>query len=260
MLAGVSAPGRAADRSITVASTASTQNSGLFDALLPPYTARTGVQVRVIAVGTGQALRLGENGDADVVLVHDTAAELEFEKAGHTPKRYPLMFNDFVLIGPQVDPAGVRGVTDAVAALIRIATTQATFVSRGDDSGTHRAELRLWRDAGLDPRAASGAWYKEVGGGMGATLNVAAGLGAYALTDRATWTSFRNRAALDLLLAGDPRLFNQYGVMLVNPALHPHVKKEDAQAFIDWLVGAQGQAAIAGFRVDGEQVYFPNAR
>jgi tungstate transport system substrate-binding protein len=245
---------------IVVQSTTSTQNSGLFDYILPMFTARTGIDVRVVAVGTGQALKNAMNGDGDVLLVHAKPDEEAFIAAGWGVRRYDVMYNDFIIVGPADDPAGVAGSTDAASALRRIAETTSPFVSRGDDSGTHKAELGLWRDSGIDPRGASGTWYREAGSGMGATLNTAQAMHAYVLTDRATWVSFGNKAGLDVLVEGDPKLFNQYGVILVNPARHPRVKATEGQAFIDWLIGPDGQAAIAGFRVGGEQVFFPNAR
>jgi tungstate transport system substrate-binding protein len=255
----LSLPAFAAERFITVASTTSTEQSGLFGHLLPAFTAKTGIEVRVVAVGTGQALRLGERGDADVVLVHDRASELKFIEAGYGVERRDVMYNDFVLVGPEADPAAVRG-AGVAQALRRIAEAKAPFASRGDDSGTHKAELRLWRDAGIDPKAGTGAWYRETGSGMGPTLNTAAGMDAYALTDRGTWLSFKNRQNLEILVEGDDKLFNQYGVMLVNPARHPHVKAEDARTFIDWLTGREGQRAIADYKLGGEPLFFPNAR
>lgn len=248
-----------ADRFITLASTTSTQNSGLFDYLLPRYTEQTGIEVRVIAVGTGQAIKLAERGDADVLLVHDKAGEMRFLGEGHGVSRREVMYNDYVIVGSARDPAGVRGLNDAAEALSRIAGAGADFVSRGDDSGTHRQELRLWEAAGIDTQSVSGGWYKEVGAGMGATLNTAAGLGAYTLTDRATWATFRNRGDLVLLVEGDPRLFNQYAVVEINPALHPAVKTEEARQFADWLVSPAGQALIGAFTVDGQVLFFPNA-
>lgn len=244
---------------ITLASTTSTQASGFFDYFLPGFQDQTGIEVRVIAVGTGQALKLGENGDADVLLVHDKAGELKFVKQGYGIDRREVMYNDFVLVGPRPDPAGIAGSSDAVAALGKIASARITFVSRADDSGTHRAELRLWDGARINVRAASGTWYKELGAGMGATLNTAAGLGAYTLTDRATWLSFRNRADLVLHTQGDKRLFNQYAAILVNPARHQHVKEAAARAFMDYLVSAEGQQAIGAYAVGGESLFFPNA-
>ena len=255
----VSLPAWAAERFITVASTTSTEQSGLFAHLLPVFAEKSGIEVRVVAVGTGQALRLGERGDADVVLVHDVASEKKFVQAGHGVERRDVMYNDFVLVGPKDDPAAVQG-GGVAAALRRIAEAKAPFASRGDDSGTHKAELRLWRDAGIDPKSGAGSWYRETGSGMGPTLNTAAGMDAYALTDRGTWLSFKNRQNLGILVQGDERLFNQYGVMLVDPARHPHVKAQDARIFIDWLTGAEGQRAIAAFKLGGEPLFFPNAR
>ena len=253
-------PAQAGERVITLASTTSTENSGLFAHLLPRFTRATGIKVRVIAVGTGQALRLAKNGDADVLLVHHRASEEKFVAEGYGVQRHDVMYNDFVLLGPGADPAGVRGGRDASAALARIARARALFASRGDDSGTHKKERDLWAAAGIDPVKASGAWYRETGSGMGATLNAAAGMGAYALADRATWLAFRNKGDLEVLVEGDERLFNPYGVILVNPAKHPHVNARDAQAFIDWLVSEPGQNAIAAFRVDGRQLFFPSAK
>jgi len=248
-----------ADQFITLASTTSTQASGFFDYFLPKFREKTGIEVRVIAVGTGQALKLGENGDADVLLVHDKAGETKFVKQGYGIDRREVMYNDFVIVGPRPDPARIAGSADAVAALGRIASAKSTFVSRADDSGTHRAELRLWDEARVNVRAASGTWYKELGAGMGATLNTAAGLGAYTLTDRATWLSFRNRADLVLHAQGDKRLFNQYAAILVNPARHKHVKEAAARAFMDYLVSAEGQQAIGAYAIGGETLFFPNA-
>lgn len=247
-------PAAAADRFITVASTTSTEQSGLFGHILPIFTAKAGIEVRVVALGTGQALDVGRRGDADVVFVHDAAAEETFVAEGHGIARHEVMYNDFVIVGPRSDPAGARG-NDVVAALRRIAAARAPFASRGDRSGTHAAERRFWTMAGIEP---GGAWYRETGSGMGPTLNVAAGISAYVLTDRGTWLGFRNRGDLAVLVEGNRRLFNQYGVMLVNPQRHPHVKAADGQAFIDWLVSAEGQAAIAGYTIDGAQLFFPN--
>lgn len=250
----------AQDRFIILQSTTSTQNSGLLDAILPGFEAETGIDVRVVAVGTGQAIRNARNGDGDVLLVHDRPAEEAFVAEGWGVERFDVMYNDFVLIGPEADPAGIGGGKDIVAALSAIARAQAPFVSRGDDSGTHKAELRHWASAGIEVAAASGGWYRETGSGMGATLNAAAGMGAYTLTDRATWIAFGNKTGMMVLVEGDPRLFNQYGVILVNPARHSHVKARDGQAFIDWLTGDAGQAAIAGYKRDGQQLFFPNAQ
>ncbi len=247
------------ERFITVASTTSTENSGLFGHILPIFENETGIKVRVVAVGTGQAIRLAERGDADVLFVHHTPSEEQFVADGFGVKRYGVMYNDFVLIGPRADPARVAGLKDILTALRRIADERAMFVSRGDDSGTHKLEQALWKDAGVDVRTASGTWYRETGSGMGATLNTASGLSAYTLSDRGTWISFGNKADLALLVEGDPRLFNPYGVILVNPSRHPHVKAQDGQVFIDWLTSARGQQAIADFRIGGEQLFFPNA-
>ncbi len=244
---------------ITLASTTSTQASGFFDYYLPKFKEKTGIEVRVIAVGTGQAIKLGENGDADVLLVHDKVGELKFVKQGYGIDRREVMYNDFVLVGPKSDPAGIAGSTDAVTALGKIAASKSQFVSRADDSGTHRAELRLWDEARVNARSASGTWYKELGAGMGATLNTAAGLGAYTLTDRATWLSFKNRADLVLQTQGDKRLFNQYATILVNPGRHKHVKEAAARTFMDYLVSAEGQEAIGAFQIGGETLFFPNA-
>jgi tungstate transport system substrate-binding protein len=247
------------DRSITVASTTSTEQSGLFRHLLPAFEKATGIGVKVVAVGTGQALDIGRRGDADVVLVHDRAAEERFVAEGFGVKRLPVMYNDFILVGPGTDPAAVRSSADIVASLRKLADSGAPFVSRGDRSGTHAAELRFWALAGIDPKASGASWYRETGSGMGPALNTAAAMNAYILADRGTWLSFRNRGSLTIAVEGDKRLFNQYGVMLVNPTKHPHVKREAGQRFIDWLVSPEGQAAIAGFRIGGEQLFFPNA-
>ena len=247
----------AQERFITLASTTSTDNSGLFKHMLPRFTAKSGIAVRVIAVGTGAALRLGRQGDVDVLLVHARTAELQFIAAGHGIGRRDVMHNDFVLIGPVYDPAGVRGGVDVVAAMTRIADQKIPFVSRGDNSGTHLAERRYWSEAGVAPRAGSGQWYFETGSGMGATLNFAAARNAYTLTDRATWLSFRNRDQLSILVQRDPRMFNPYGVILVNPKRHPNVKHADAKIFADWLISAAGREAIAQFRIENQQVFFP---
>jgi tungstate transport system substrate-binding protein len=244
-----------AARFIVVASTTSTQNSGLFDHILPMFEARTGIAVRVVAVGTGAALRLARNGDADVLIVHHRASEEAFVREGFGVARHDLMYNDFLLVGPRDDPAGIGSESDVAAALARIARAGALFASRGDDSGTHKRERALWREAGVDPGQSSGRWYRETGSGMGATLNLAAAMGAYTLADRGTWLSFRNRRQLVVLSEGDPRLRNEYGVILVNPTRHPHVKAEWGQALIDWLLSAEGRPAIAGFRIDGETLF-----
>jgi len=248
-----------APRHIIVSSTTSTSDSGLFDHLLPAFKARTGIEVRVISQGTGQALDTSRRGDADVVFVHARAQETKFVEDGFGVERKPVMYNDFVLIGPKSDPAGIKGAKDIADALKAVRARSAPFVSRGDKSGTHAAELALWKSAGLDIEQAKGPWYREVGQGMGAALNTASAMGAYVLADRGTWISFRNRGDLEIVVEGDLRLFNQYGVILVAPAKHPHVKAAEGQAFIDWLVGPEGQMAIAAYKVNGEQLFFPNA-
>jgi len=245
---------------ITVASTTSTEQSGLFEHLLPAFTRKTGIEVRVVAVGTGQALKIGERGDADVEFVHDTPSELAFVAAGYGVDRREVMYNDFVLVGPISDPAKIAGGSDILLALKAIAAVKAPFASRGDDSGTDKQEKRLWREAGIDIKAVSGQWYKETGSGMGPTLNLASAMRAYTLADRGTWLSFRNRHDLVIAVAGDKHLFNQYGVMLVNPAKHPSVKKELGQRFIDWLTSGEGQQTIADYKIGGEQLFFPNYR
>jgi tungstate transport system substrate-binding protein len=252
----VLASGVAMAESIVVSSTTSTEQSGLFGHILPKFKEASGIEVRVVALGTGQALDLGRRGDADVVFVHDTVAEERFVAEGFGVARVPVMYNDFVLVGPAGDPAQTRG-QDIVAALSKVAAANADFISRGDRSGTHAAELRFWDAAGSGE--AKGTGYRECGCGMGPALNMAASLGAYALADRGTWLSFRNRQGLEVLVEGDNRLFNQYGVMLVNPERHPHVKTAAGQQFIDWLVSEAGQAAIASYAIDGEQLFFPNA-
>ena len=252
-------PASAQEKFIVVASTTSTEQSGLFGYLLPIFEKDTGIKVRVVALGTGQALDMARRGDADVAFVHDTAAEEKFIAEGSGVKRFPVMYNDFVLIGPKSDPAKIADGKDLLAAMVKVQTAQAPFVSRGDKSGTHAAELRYWKDAGVDLDAKKGAWYRDTGSGMGPTLNTASSMNAYVLADRGTWLSFKNRGDLAILVEGDKRLFNQYGVMLVNPAKHPHVKAALGQQFIDWLVSPKGQQAIAGYRIDGEQLFFPNA-
>ena len=244
---------------ITVASTTSTEQSGLFKHLLPIFEKKSGIQVRVVALGTGQSLDMGRRGDADVVFVHAKPLEEKFVAEGFGVQRFEVMYNDFVLVGPKPDPARVGGSKDIVAALQKIKAAQAPFASRGDRSGTHFAELELWKAAGVDIPKDKGPWYRDTGSGMGPTLNTAAGMNAYALTDRGTWLSFKNRGELVILVAGDQRLFNQYGIMLVNPAKHPHVKKEMGQAFIDWLVSPEGQRAIADYKIGGGQLFFANA-
>lgn len=251
---------QAGDNFIILQSTTSTQNSGLFEHILPQFTKKTGIDVRVVAVGTGQALKNAENGDGDVVLVHSKPDEEKFVADGFGVKRHDVMYNDFVIVGPAADPAKVAGLKDAPAALKKIAEAEAPFASRGDESGTHKTELKLWNDSGIDPKPASGKWYLETGSGMGATLNTAVGKQAYALTDRGTWQSFANKSDFKVLVEGDPRLFNQYGVILVNPAKHKKVRAKEGQAFIDWLTGSEGQAAIASYKIDGEPLFFPNAR
>ena len=252
------APAIAQDRSIVVASTTSTEDSGLFGYLLPIFKAKTNIEVKVIAQGTGQALDTARRGDADVVFVHAKPQEEKFLAEGFGVKRYDVMYNDFVLIGPKSDPAGVKG-RDIDTALNAMQAEAAPFVSRGDRSGTHSAELALWKQAGVDIAAAKGPWYREIGQGMGAALNTAGAMNAYVLSDRGTWISFKNRGDLEIVVEGDKRLFNQYGVMLVNPEKYPSVKKELGQAFVDWLISAEGQAAIAGYRIDGQQLFFPDA-
>ena len=252
-------PAFAQERAITVASTTSTEQSGLFGHILPIFTHESGIVVRVVALGTGQALNVARRGDADVIFVHDRAAEERFVAEGSGGPRRHVMFNDFVVIGPAGDPARVTGLRDTAEALRRIAAIRAPFISRGDRSGTHAAELRLWQQAGVDPVAGRGAWYREVGQGMGPALNTAAAQSAYVLADRGTWLAFRNRQDLRILVEGDARLFNQYGIMLVNPQRHPSVKAADGQRFIDWMLSPAGQLAIAGYRIGGEQLFFPNA-
>ncbi len=252
------APAIAEDRSIVVASTTSTQDSGLFGYILPFFKAKTGIEVKVIAQGTGQALDTARRGDADVVFVHARSQEEKFLAEGFGVKRFDVMYNDFVLIGPNGDPAGIKG-GDIETALKAIQAKSAPFVSRGDKSGTHSAELALWKQAGIDTASAKGSWYREIGQGMGAALNTAGAMNAYVLSDRGTWISFKNRGDLEIVVEGDKRLFNQYGVMLVNPEKYPSVKKELGQSFIDWLVSPEGQAAIAGYKIDGQQLFFPDA-
>lgn len=250
------ASGAASAQSITMASTTSTEQSGLFSYLLPEFKKASGLDVKVVALGTGQALDTARRGDADVLFVHDQAAEEKFVADGWAVKRYPVMYNDFILVGPKADPAGTKG-KDIVEALKKLAASNTEFVSRGDKSGTHAAELRYWKLAGAD--SAKGSGYKECGCGMGPALNIAASSGAYVLADRGTWLNFKNRADLAILVEGDTRLFNQYGVMVVNPAKHPHVKAQDAQKFVDWVVSPAGQNVIASYKIGGEQLFFPNA-
>ncbi|MBX2838542.1 MAG: substrate-binding domain-containing protein [Gammaproteobacteria bacterium] len=244
---------------IIVQSTTSTQNSGLFDHLLPTFKEKTGIEVRVVAVGTGQAIKNAANGDGDVLFVHAKDDEEAFVASGQGVSRADVMYNDFVIVGPHTDPAGVSGMTDAVAALTKISMSGERFASRGDDSGTHKAELRFWEEAEVDAQAASGSWYIETGTGMGATLNTGTGMGAYILTDRATWIAFGNKGNHKIVVEGDPRMFNQYGIILVSDQKHPNVKSESGQQFINWILSADGQNAIAEFRVNGQQLFFPNA-
>ena len=252
-------PARAQDKSIVVASTTSTQDSGLFGHVLPMFKAKTGIDVKVVAQGTGQALDTGRRGDADVVFVHAKSQEEKFVADGFGVQRFDVMYNDFVLIGPKADPARIKGRKDIVATLIAIDAAGAPFVSRGDKSGTHAAELALWKRAALDPATAKPAWYREIGQGMGAALNTAAAMGAYVLADRGTWIGFKSKDALDIVVEGDKALFNQYGIMLVSPAKHAHVKRDLGQAFVDWITSAEGQTAIGSYRIDGKQLFFPNA-
>jgi tungstate transport system substrate-binding protein len=257
--AALAAVAAAQEPFINVASTTSTEQSGLFKHLLPEFQKDTGIDVRVVAVGTGQALDIGMRGDADVVFVHDKASEEKWLAEGNGVKRYPVMYNDFVLVGPKADPAHVAGDKDITIALKKVSAAKSPFVSRADKSGTHSAELRLWKDAGIDIATAKGPWYRETGSGMGPALNTAAAMDAYILSDRGTWLNFHNRGNLTIVVEGDKRLFNQYGVMLVNPAKHPNVKKEMGQKFIDWLVSKRGQDVIASYTIDGEQLFFPNS-
>jgi tungstate transport system substrate-binding protein len=252
-------PAFAQERSIVVASTTSTEQSGLFGFLLPVFFAKTGIHVKVVAVGTGQALDIGRRGDADVVFVHDRPAEEKFMAEGFGVRRFNVMYNDFIVVGPSADPAHIAHGKDVVEAFREIAAAMAPFVSRGDRSGTHQAELRYWRKAGISPNVAQDRWYREIGQGMGPALNIAASTDAYVLADRGTWLSFRNRGTLAILVEGDRRLFNQYGVMLVNPAIHPNVKVMDGQAFVNWLISAEGQSTIAQYKIGGQQLFFPNA-
>ncbi len=249
----------AAERHITVASTTSTEASGLFKHLLPGFTEKTGIEVRVVAVGTGQALTLARGCDADVLFVHHKPSEERFVAEGFGVARHDVMYNDFVVVGPEADPAGIRGETDVTKALTAIAAAKTPFASRGDDSGTHKKERGLWQAASLDVAAASGTWYRETGAGMGATLNTAAAMGAYTLTDRGTWLAFRNKAGMAVLSEGDPRLFNQYGVILVSETRCPATKSAPGRAFVDWLIAPDGQQAIAGFKLGGQQLFYPNA-
>jgi len=248
-----------AGESIIVQSTTSTQNSGLYDHILPMFEKKTGIKVNVVAVGTGQALENGRRGDGDVLLVHAKPAEQKFVAEGYGVKRHDVMYNDFVIVGPKSDPAGVKDMNDAPAALAKIAGKEAIFASRGDDSGTHKKELSLWKAADIDPTKASGTWYRETGSGMGATLNTGIGMDGYIMTDRATWISFGNKANHEIAVEGDKALFNQYGIIMVNPEKHPNVNVDAAQTFIDWILSEEGQSAIASFKVEGEQLFTPNA-
>ncbi len=256
-VAAAALPAGAEEKSIVVASTTSTEQSGLFKRIMPIFERKTGIEVRVVAQGTGQALDTGRRGDADVVFVHDRDAELDFVRAGHGIDRREVMYNDFVIVGPAADPAKIKGSKDTADAFKKIAAAAAAFASRGDKSGTHAAELRFWKAAGVDLGTAK-AWYRETGSGMGPTLNAAAAMNAYALADRGTWLAFKNRQNLVVAVEGDRKLFNQYGVMLVNPARHAHVKKALGMAFVDWITSPEGQAAIAGHKIGGEQLFFPN--
>ena len=249
----------AGEKYITIASTTSTENSGLYGYILPKFTGKTGIGVRVVAVGTGQAIRLARKGDADVLFVHHRPSEEKFVADDFGVERFDVMFNDFIVVGPALDPAGIRGMTDVASALKKIASIKAPFVSRGDDSGTHKMELGLWKETNVDIGAASGTWYREAGAGMGATLNTAVGMNAYTLSDRGTWLNFKNRGGLGLVVENDPRLFNYYGVILVNPKKYPHVKARLGQAFIDWLLSEEGQKAIGEFKIKGRQAFFPNS-
>ena len=257
---GICVASASADRSIILQSTTSTANSGLYRHILPVFERASGIKVRVVAVGTGQALRNGRAGDGDVLLVHAKAAEEKFVAEGYGVTRHDVMYNDFVFVGPPDDPAGIAGKVTAAEALKSIAAAQAIFASRGDNSGTHKKERQLWAAAGIDPEPASGKWYRETGSGMGATLNIAVGMGAYTLTDRGTWINFKNKRNFKVLLEGDATLFNQYGVILINPQRHKSVNARDGQTFIDWILSARGQAAIASYRLDGQQLFYPNAK
>ncbi len=251
---------QAEDKFITVASTTSTANSGLFDFMLPKFTAKTGIQVRVVAVGTGKAIKLAENGDADVLFVHHKPSEEKFVAAGFGVKRTDVMYNDFVVVGPKSDPTKMKSTKTAKDALKKVADAKAPFASRGDDSGTNKKELSLWKAAGVDVKKAGGEWYRATGSGMGATLNVASGMNAYALTDRATWLKFKNKGDLEITLEGDPELFNQYGIILVNPKKHKHVKEKLGQTFIDWVIGSEGQKVINEYQIEGRPAFFANAK
>ncbi len=256
---GLPATARAAEKSIILQSTTSTANSGLYDHILPIFEKKTGIKVHVVAVGTGQAIKNARNGDGDVLLVHAKPAELKFIAGGYGVARHDVMYNDFIVVGPPSDPAKVTGMKKVVDAFKKIAAAKAVFASRGDNSGTHKKELRLWKSTGLSVAGASGTWYRETGSGMGATLNVGVGMGAYVMTDRGTWISFKNKRDFKILVEGDDDLFNQYGIILVNPAKHPNVKAKAGQAFIDWILSDAGQQAIRSYRLGGQQLFFPNA-
>jgi tungstate transport system substrate-binding protein len=250
----------AEDRFVTVASTTSTQNSGLFDEILPAFEKQSGIGVRVVAVGTGQAIRMAKNGDADILFVHHKPSEIAFVKEGFGVERFDVMYNDFIVVGAKSDPARIKGLTNVSLAFGKIAGSKSSFISRGDDSGTNKRELSLWRIAKIDPEKSSGKWYHEIGAGMGAALNTASAKNAYTLSDRGTWLSFKNKANLAILLEGDKNMLNPYGVILVNPQKYPHVKAKDGQAFIDWLISKEGQKAIDGYKIGGQQLFFPNAQ
>jgi len=260
LLSGPTQAWAAPEKFIIVQSTTSTRDSGLFNYILPIFQKKTGIEVRVVAVGTGQAIKNAKNGDGDVLFVHAKPAEEKFVAEGWGAKRFDVMYNDFVIVGPKSDPAKIAGSKDAIAALKKIAANKSAFASRGDDSGTNKAELRLWKAAGIDVKSASGTWYRSTGSGMGATLNTAVGMNAYTISDRATWSSFKNKGNHEIVVQGDPNLFNQYGVMLVNPKKYPKVKVKEGQAFIDWLLSPEGQGTIASFKINGQQQFFPNAK
>jgi tungstate transport system substrate-binding protein len=256
----VAKPALTADKSFILQSTTSTANSGLYDFLLPIFTEKTGITVNVVAVGTGQAIKNSQNGDGDVLLVHATAAEEQFVAEGYGVARFDVMYNDFIIVGPPTDPAGIGRTTNSPTALAKIAAAKAPFASRADNSGTHQKEMQLWQEAGIDPAKDSGTWYRETGSGMGTTLNAAVGMGAYTITDRGTWISFKNKGDYRILVEGDRNLINQYGIILVNPKKHPSVKVEEGQAFVDWILSDAGQAAIASYKIDGQQLFIPSTR
>jgi tungstate transport system substrate-binding protein len=256
----VAKPALTADKSFILQSTTSTANSGLYDFLLPIFTENTGITVNVVAVGTGQAIKNSQNGDGDVLLVHATAAEEQFVAEGYGVARFDVMYNDFIIVGPPTDPAGIGRTTNSPTALAKIAAAKAPFASRADNSGTHQKEMQLWQEAGIDPAKDSGTWYRETGSGMGTTLNAAVGMGAYTITDRGTWISFKNKGDHRILVEGDRNLINQYGIILVNPKKHPNVKVEEGQAFVDWILSDAGQAAIASYKIDGQQLFIPSTK